>query len=161
WSLFDPKEVPDLPDLYGEAFTRAYRAYEAEGRHVRQIPARTLYGRMMRTLAQTGNGWMTFKDAANRTSNQTARPENVIHLSNLCTEILEVTSDGETAVCNLGSVNLAAHLDGHLDGHSGLDWERLRATVRTAVRFLDRTIDLGFYPTPEAEKANLRWRPVG
>ena len=112
WSLFDPKEVPDLTDLYGEAFTRAYRAYEADGRYTRQLPARTLYGRMMRTLAQTGNGWMTFKDAANRTSNQTARPENVIHLSNLCTEILEVTSDGETAVCNLGSINLAAHLTG-------------------------------------------------
>ncbi|PZG19777.1 ribonucleoside-diphosphate reductase subunit alpha [Nonomuraea aridisoli] len=160
WSLFDPKDVPDLTDLYGEAFTAAYRAYEAEGRFVRQIPARTLYGRMMRTLAQTGNGWMTFKDAANRTSNQTARPENVIHLSNLCTEILEVTSDAETAVCNLGSVNLAAHLTGHLDG-GDLDWERLRRTVRTAVRFLDRTIDLGFYPTPEAEAANKRWRPMG
>lgn len=157
WSLFDPKQVPDLTDLYGEAFTRAYRAYEAEGRFVRQIPARTLYGRMMRTLAQTGNGWMTFKDAANRTSNQTARPENVIHLSNLCTEILEVTSDAETAVCNLGSVNLAAHLR---EG-DGIDWDRLRATVRTAVRFLDVTIDLGFYPTPEAEAANGRWRPIG
>ncbi|MET7329010.1 ribonucleoside-diphosphate reductase subunit alpha [Nonomuraea sp. NPDC005650] len=156
WSLFDPKEVPDLTDLYGDAFTRAYRAYEAAGRHVRQIPARTLYGRMMRTLAQTGNGWMTFKDAANRTSNQTGRPGNVIHLSNLCTEILEVTSDAETAVCNLGSVNLAAHL---LDGE--VDWDRLRTTVRTAVRFLDRTIDLGFYPTPEAEAANRRWRPIG
>ncbi|MEU7857414.1 ribonucleoside-diphosphate reductase subunit alpha [Nonomuraea sp. NPDC049141] len=156
WSLFDPKEVPDLTDLYGEAFTRAYRVYEAEGRYTRQLPARTLYGRMMRTLAQTGNGWMTFKDAANRTSNQTARPENVIHLSNLCTEILEVTSDGETAVCNLGSINLAAHL---VDG--GVDWDRLRQTVRTAVRFLDRTIDLGFYPTPEAEAANKRWRPIG
>ncbi|WP_431912210.1 ribonucleoside-diphosphate reductase subunit alpha [Nonomuraea jabiensis] len=156
WSLFDPKEVPDLTDLYGDAFTRAYRAYEAAGRHVRQIPARTLYGRMMRTLAQTGNGWMTFKDAANRTSNQTGRPGNVIHLSNLCTEILEVTSDAETAVCNLGSINLAAHL---LAGD--LDWDRLRATVRTAVRFLDRTIDLGFYPTPEAEAANKRWRPIG
>ncbi|WP_407940759.1 ribonucleoside-diphosphate reductase subunit alpha [Nonomuraea antri] len=156
WSLFDPKEVPDLTDLYGEAFTAAYRAYEAAGRFTRQLPARTLYGRMMRTLAQTGNGWMTFKDAANRTSNQTARPENVIHLSNLCTEILEVTSDGETAVCNLGSVNLAAHL---IDG--GVDWDKLRATVRTAVRFLDRTIDLGFYPTPEAEAANRRWRPIG
>ncbi|MFI7614517.1 ribonucleoside-diphosphate reductase subunit alpha [Nonomuraea terrae] len=156
WSLFDPKDVPDLTDLYGEAFTAAYRAYEAEGRFARQIPARTLYGRMMRTLAQTGNGWMTFKDAANRTSNQTARPENVIHLSNLCTEILEVTSDAETAVCNLGSVNLAAHLAG-----GDLDWERLRRTVRTAVRFLDRTIDLGFYPTPEAEAANKRWRPMG
>ncbi|MEV0236320.1 ribonucleoside-diphosphate reductase subunit alpha [Nonomuraea sp. NPDC050786] len=156
WSLFDPKEVPDLTDLYGEAFTAAYRDYEAAGRYVRQIPARTLYGRMMRTLAQTGNGWMTFKDAANRTSNQTARPENVIHLSNLCTEILEVTSDGETAVCNLGSINLAGHLAG-----GDMDWERLRGTVRTAVRFLDRTIDLGFYPTPEAEAANRRWRPIG
>ncbi|MEU6780160.1 ribonucleoside-diphosphate reductase subunit alpha [Nonomuraea angiospora] len=156
WSLFDPKEVPDLTDLYGDAFTRAYRAYEAAGRHVRQIPARTLYGRMMRTLAQTGNGWMTFKDAANRTSNQTGRPGNVIHLSNLCTEILEVTSDAETAVCNLGSINLATHL---LTGD--LDWDRLRGTVRTAVRFLDRTIDLGFYPTPEAEAANRRWRPIG
>ncbi|MGI5288950.1 ribonucleoside-diphosphate reductase subunit alpha [Nonomuraea polychroma] len=164
WSLFDPKEVPDLTDLYGEAFTAAYRAYEAAGRYVRQIPARTLYGRMMRTLAQTGNGWMTFKDAVNRTSNQTARPENVIHLSNLCTEILEVTSDAETAVCNLGSINLAAHLTGHLTGHlagADMDWERLRRTVRTAVRFLDRTIDLGFYPTPEAEAANKRWRPIG
>ncbi|WP_336215173.1 ribonucleoside-diphosphate reductase subunit alpha [Nonomuraea sp. LPB2021202275-12-8] len=157
WSLFDPKQVPDLTDLYGEAFTRAYRAYEAEGRSVRQIPARTLYGRMMRTLAQTGNGWMTFKDAANRTSNQTARPENVIHLSNLCTEILEVTSDTETAVCNLGSINLAAHL---LD-RDGIDFDRLRRTARTAVRFLDATIDLGFYPTPEAEAANKRWRPIG
>ncbi|MFG1706630.1 ribonucleoside-diphosphate reductase subunit alpha [Nonomuraea sp. M3C6] len=156
WSLFDPKEVPDLTDLYGDAFTAAYRAYEASGRFSRQIPARTLYGRMMRTLAQTGNGWMTFKDAANRASNQTARPENVIHLSNLCTEILEVTSDGETAVCNLGSINLAAHLTG-----ADVDWERLRGTVRTAVRFLDRTIDLGFYPTPEAEAANKRWRPIG
>ncbi|GHE32781.1 ribonucleoside-diphosphate reductase [Streptosporangium violaceochromogenes] len=156
WSLFDPKEVPHLPDLYGAAFDEAYRAAEAEGRFVRRVPARALYGRMMRTLAQTGNGWMTFKDAANRTSNQTARPANVIHLSNLCTEILEVTGDAETAVCNLGSINLAAHLDG-----AGIDWERLRRTVRTAVRFLDRTIDLGFYPTPEARAANERWRPIG
>ncbi|MBB2911449.1 ribonucleoside-diphosphate reductase alpha chain [Streptosporangium becharense] len=158
WSLFDPKDVPHLVDLYGAAFDEAYRAAEAEGRFVRRIPARTLYGRMMRTLAQTGNGWMTFKDAANRTSNQTARPGNVIHLSNLCTEILEVTSDAETAVCNLGSVNLAAHLDA---SGGDLDWTRLRATVRTAVRFLDRTIDLGFYPTSEAEAANRRWRPIG
>lgn len=156
WSLFDPKEVPELTDLYGAEFEAKYRAYEAAGQYVRQISARSLYGRMMRTLAQTGNGWMTFKDAANRTSNQTARPENVIHLSNLCTEILEVTSDAETAVCNLGSVNLAAHLAGE-----DMDWERLRGTVRTAVRFLDRTIDLGFYPTPEAGAANRRWRPIG
>jgi ribonucleoside-diphosphate reductase alpha chain len=157
WSLFDPKEVPELTDLWGEAFDARYREAEAAGRYVRQVPARALYARMMRTLAQTGNGWMTFKDAANRTSNQTALAENVIHLSNLCTEILEVTGDAETAVCNLGSINLAAHLT----GSDGLDWARLRVTVRTAVRFLDRTIDLGYYPTPEAEAANLKWRPIG
>ncbi|MFC6886716.1 ribonucleoside-diphosphate reductase subunit alpha [Actinomadura yumaensis] len=156
WSLFDPKEVPELTDLWGEAFDEAYRRAEAEGRYVRRVPARRLYGRMMRTLAETGNGWMTFKDAANRACNQTAEPGNVVHLSNLCTEILEVTSDGETAVCNLGSVNLAAHT-----GPSGVEWERLRRTVRTAVRFLDRTIDRGFYPTREAAGANRRWRPVG
>ncbi|SDR27833.1 ribonucleoside-diphosphate reductase subunit alpha [Thermostaphylospora chromogena] len=156
WSLFDPKEVPELVDLWGEEFEAAYRAAEAEGRYVRQVRARALYGRMMRTLAQTGNGWMTFKDTANRTSNQTARRENVIHLSNLCTEILEVTSDAETAVCNLGSINLAAHLT-----DDGVDWARLRRTARTALRFLDRSIDLSFYPTPQARAANLRWRPVG
>ncbi len=156
WSLFDPKEVPELVDLWGEDFDAAYRAAERDERHVRRIPARRLYGAMMRTLAQTGNGWMTFKDAANRACNQTAEPGNVVHLSNLCTEILQVTSDDETAVCNLGSINLAAHVDG-----GDVDWARLRATARTAVRFLDRTIDRGFYPTPEAKAANLRWRPVG
>ncbi|MFI0406352.1 ribonucleoside-diphosphate reductase subunit alpha [Actinomadura sp. 3N508] len=156
WSLFDPKEVPELADLWGDAFDEAYRAAEKAGRFVRQLPARKLYGRMMRTLAETGNGWMTFKDAANRSCNQTLEPGQTVHLSNLCTEILEVTSDGEAAVCNLGSVNLAAHV-----GPSGMDWERLRSTVRTAIRFLDRTIDRGFYPTPEAETANRKWRPVG
>ena len=156
WSLFDPKEVPELPDLWGEEFDAAYRRAEAEGRYVRRVPARRLYGRMMRTLAETGNGWMTFKDAANRACNQTAEPGRVVHLSNLCTEILEVTGPDETAVCNLGSVNLAAHTT-----PGGVDWERLRATVRTAVRFLDRTIDRGFYPTEEAAEANRRWRPVG
>ncbi|PZG12190.1 ribonucleoside-diphosphate reductase subunit alpha [Micromonospora craterilacus] len=156
WSLFDPDEVPELPDLWGAEFDAAYRAAEQQGRAVRQVPARELYGRMMRTLAQTGNGWMTFKDAANRLCNQTAEPGNVVHLSNLCTEIVEVSSDAETAVCNLGSVNLAAHLR---DG--GIDWERLRATVRTAVTFLDRVIDINYYPTPQAAASNPRWRPVG
>ncbi len=156
WSLFDPKEVPELVDLWGAEFETAYRAAEAEGRYARQIPARQLYGAMMRTLAQTGNGWMTFKDAANRACNQTAEAGNVVHLSNLCTEILEVTHDGETAVCNLGSINLAAHV-----GEEGMDWAGLRSTARTAVRFLDRTIDRGFYPTPEAATANRKWRPVG
>ncbi|MEV1108292.1 ribonucleoside-diphosphate reductase subunit alpha [Micromonospora sp. NPDC049751] len=156
WSLFDPDEVPELPDLWGERFDAAYRAAEAQGRYVRQLPARELYGKMMRTLAQTGNGWMTFKDAANRLCNQTAEPGNVVHLSNLCTEIIEVSSDDETAVCNLGSVNVAAHLT-----DEGIDWERLRATVRTAVTFLDRVIDINYYPTPQAAASNPRWRPVG
>lgn len=158
WSLIDPDEVPELPDLWGEEFDRAYRAAEADGRFVRQVPARELYGRMMRTLAQTGNGWMTFKDAANRTCNQTAEPGNVVHLSNLCTEIVEVSSDGETAVCNLGSVNLVSHLTASRDG---IDWERLRSTVRTAVTYLDRVIDINYYPSAESAASNPRWRPVG
>jgi ribonucleoside-diphosphate reductase alpha chain len=156
WSLIDPDVVPELPDLWGEDFDAAYRAAEADGRYVRQVKARELYGRMMRTLAQTGNGWMTFKDTANRTCNQTGAAGPVVHLSNLCTEIIEVSSDAETAVCNLGSVNLARHLSG-----DGLDWEQLRATVRTAVPFLDRVIDLGYYPTEQAAASNRRWRPVG
>ncbi|GAA1152281.1 ribonucleoside-diphosphate reductase subunit alpha [Streptomyces javensis] len=157
WSLFSPADAPALVDLWGEEFDAAYRRAEAEGKAVKQVPARQLYARMMRTLAQTGNGWMTFKDAANRTANQTAEPGRVVHSSNLCTEILEVTNDGETAVCNLGSVNLAAHL-----GEDGqLDWERLDATVRTAVTFLDRVVDINFYPTEEAGASNSRWRPVG
>ncbi|SCL73067.1 ribonucleoside-diphosphate reductase alpha chain [Micromonospora peucetia] len=156
WSLFDPDVVPELPDLWGDEFDAAYRAAEEQGRYVRQVRARELYGRMMRTLAQTGNGWMTFKDAANRLCNQTAEPGNVVHLSNLCTEIIEVSSDAETAVCNLGSVNLAAHLTA-----GGIDWERLRATVRTAVTFLDRVIDINYYPTSQAAASNPRWRPVG
>ncbi|GAA0898640.1 MULTISPECIES: ribonucleoside-diphosphate reductase subunit alpha [Streptomyces violaceusniger group] len=157
WSLFSPADAPDLVDLWGEEFDAAYRRAEAEGKAVKQVPARQLYARMMRTLAQTGNGWMTFKDAANRTANQTAEPGRVVHSSNLCTEILEVTNDGETAVCNLGSVNLAAHL-----GEDGqLDWERLDATVHTAVTFLDRVVDINFYPTEEAGASNSRWRPVG
>jgi ribonucleoside-diphosphate reductase alpha chain len=156
WSLFDPSEVPELPDLWGEAFEQAYRTAEQAGRYVRQVKARDLYARMMRTLAQTGNGWMTFKDAANRLCNQAAEPGNVVHLSNLCTEIIEISSDRETAVCNLGSVNLAAHI---ADG--GIDWERLRATVRTAVTFLDRVIDINYYPSEQASASNPRWRPVG
>ncbi|WP_457207311.1 ribonucleoside-diphosphate reductase subunit alpha [Nocardioides sp. P5_C9_2] len=163
WSLIDPDAVPELPDLWGAAFDEAYRAAEAEGRYVRQVKARDLYARMMRTLAQTGNGWMTFKDAANRTCNQTRDQHPgqgpngpVVHLSNLCTEIIEVSSDGETAVCNLGSVNLARHLTG-----GSLDWDALRATVRTAVPLLDRVIDVNFYPSTEAAASNPRWRPVG
>ncbi|MEU6811231.1 ribonucleoside-diphosphate reductase subunit alpha [Streptomyces sp. NPDC046831] len=158
WSLFSPSDVPELVDLWGEEFDTAYRAAEAAGLARRTLPARDLYGRMMRTLAQTGNGWMTFKDAANRTANQTAEPGHVIHSSNLCTEILEITDDGETAVCNLGSVNLGAFAD---PATGDLDWERLDATVRTAVTFLDRVVDINYYPTGQAARSNARWRPVG
>ncbi|MEU3095537.1 ribonucleoside-diphosphate reductase subunit alpha [Streptomyces sp. NPDC006967] len=156
WSLFSPADVPELVDLWGEEFDAAYRAAEAKGLAKKTLPARELYGRMMRTLAQTGNGWMTFKDTANRTANQTAEPGHVIHSSNLCTEILEVTDDGETAVCNLGSVNLGAFVE-----HGDIDWERLDETVRTAVAFLDRVVDINFYPTEQAGRSNTRWRPVG
>ncbi|AVT29319.1 ribonucleoside-diphosphate reductase subunit alpha [Plantactinospora sp. BC1] len=167
WSLFDPDEVPELPDLWGAEFDAAYRAAEEQGRYVRQVRARDLYGRMMRTLAQTGNGWMTFKDTSNRLCNQTAEPGNVVHLSNLCTEIIEVSGDTETAVCNLGSVNLAAHLvagpadPGASAAEDRIDWVRLRETVRTAVTFLDRVIDINYYPSREAAASNPRWRPVG
>ncbi|MEO6021295.1 MAG: ribonucleoside-diphosphate reductase subunit alpha [Knoellia sp.] len=162
WSLIDPDQAPELVDLWGPAFEEAYRRAEADGRYVRQVQARDLYSKMMRTLAQTGQGWMTFKDASNRTCNQTDDSGEVgapiVHLSNLCTEILEVSSDGETAVCNLGSVNVAAHLTPERDG---VDWDRLRATVRTAVPLLDRVIDINYYPSPESAASNPRWRPVG
>ncbi|MGR8008366.1 ribonucleoside-diphosphate reductase subunit alpha [Streptomyces hypolithicus] len=157
WSLFSPSDVPELVDLWGDAFDTAYRKAEADGLARTTIPARQLYGRMMRTLAQTGNGWMTFKDASNRTANQTAEPGSVVHSSNLCTEILEVTDDGETAVCNLGSVNLGAFVL----GNGEIDWERLDETVRTAVTFLDRVVDINFYPTEQAGRSNAKWRPVG
>jgi ribonucleoside-diphosphate reductase alpha chain len=156
WSLFDPKDVPELPDLWGQAFEDAYAVAETRGLARKQIPARELYGRMMRTLAQTGNGWMTFKDKANRACNQTAHPQSVVHLSNLCTEILEVTGAAESAVCNLGSINLARHMAG-----GEFDFDKLAHTVELAVRQLDRVIDMNFYPLASARASNLRWRPVG
>jgi ribonucleoside-diphosphate reductase alpha chain len=155
WSLFDPKSVPELPDLWGDAFERAYVQAEEQGLATRTVKARELYARMMRVLGETGNGWMTFKDASNRTCNQVG-PGRTVHLSNLCTEILEVTSADETAVCNLGSINLAQHV--HEDG---FDFDKLAETVRVAVRQLDRVIDLNFYPIESARRSNLRWRPVG
>ncbi|MGW9375554.1 ribonucleoside-diphosphate reductase subunit alpha [Streptomyces xanthophaeus] len=160
WSLFSPADVPELVDLWGDEFDAAYRKAEAQGLARKTMPARDLYGRMMRTLAQTGQGWMTFKDASNRTANQTAEPGTVVHSSNLCTEIIEVTNDGETAVCNLGSVNLGAFVVEGADGGE-IDWERLDETVRTAVTFLDRVVDINFYPTEQAGRSNARWRPVG
>ncbi|MEZ5238215.1 MAG: ribonucleoside-diphosphate reductase subunit alpha [Microthrixaceae bacterium] len=168
WSLFDPKKVPHLVDLYGEEFEAAYLAAEAEGLYERQVSARQLYSRMMRTLAETGNGWMTFKDASNRKCNQTGGPgadgsgaPRVVHLSNLCTEILEVTNQAETAVCNLGSVNLGSMVRPGADGVVAFDFARLAEVVRTAVPYLDRVVDINFYPTEEAGNSNARWRPVG
>jgi ribonucleoside-diphosphate reductase alpha chain len=156
WSLFDPKDVPEFVDLYGDDFESAYFAAEAAGLAVRQVPARELYGKMMRTLAQTGNGWMTFKDASNRACNQTAEPGSTVHLSNLCTEILEVTSSDRTAVCNLGSINLGRHVT-----TGAFDYAKLARTVRLAVRQLDRVIDATFYPIEKAANSNHDWRPVG
>ena len=174
WSLFDPKKVPDLTDTYGEEFRAIYEQAEAEGRFETQVPARGLYTRMMRTLAETGNGWMTFKDASNAKCNQTGpgspgganARDRVVHLSNLCTEIIEVTSAAETAVCNLGSVNLGAFVPRATSASNGrapagFDFERLGEVVRLVVGFLDRVIDINYYPTGESAASNRRWRPVG
>lgn len=172
WSLFDPRKVPHFVDLWGEEFEQAYVAAEEEGIAEREVSARELYARMMRSLAQTGNGWMTFKDASNAKCNQTADAKNVVHLSNLCTEILEVTSQKETAVCNLGSVNLGKFVLTH-DPATGeplpadaplidrFDFAELGRVTRTAVTYLDRVIDINYYPTDEASASNERWRPVG
>jgi ribonucleoside-diphosphate reductase alpha chain len=156
WSLFDPKAVPHFPDVFGDDFELAYLKAEEENLFMRQIPARDLYAKMMRAMAQTGNGWMTFKDSSNRKSNQTAREGNVVHLSNLCTEIIEVTSDDETAVCNLGSINAARYVR---DGQ--FDFEKLRHNVQLAVRQLDRVIDLNYYAIPSTSQSNNRWRNIG
>jgi ribonucleoside-diphosphate reductase alpha chain len=159
WTLFSPDEVPDLHDLYGAAFAEAYRGYEAaadrgEIRVFRRVRAVELWRRMLTVLFETGHPWITFKDACNLRSPQ--QHDGVVHSSNLCTEITLNTTVDETAVCNLGSVNLVAHLTG-----DGLDAELLRDTVKTAVRMLDNVIDVNFYTTPESERANQRHRPVG
>jgi ribonucleoside-diphosphate reductase alpha chain len=161
WSLFDSKDVPQLPDLFGDPFTEAYEKAESDKLYLRQIKARDLYARMMRSLAETGNGWMTFKDATNLKCNQTGKPGNVVHLSNLCTEITEVTSATQTAVCNLGSINLARHITTGADGRPAFDFEKLGATVRVAVPMLDRVIDVNYYPIAQAASSNAQWRPIG
>ena len=166
WSLFDPKKVPHLVDLYGDDFRKAYLEAESAGLYETQIPARQLYSRMMRALAETGNGWMTFKDSSNEKCNQTGTvaedgTPNVVHLSNLCTEILEVTNQAETAVCNLGSVNLGAMVRPNSSGDLDFDFDRLAEVVRLAVPFLDRVVDINYYPTDAAGNSNAKWRPVG
>ncbi|MCG8454842.1 MAG: ribonucleoside-diphosphate reductase subunit alpha, partial [Holophagales bacterium] len=159
WTLFSPDEVPDLHHLYGRAFEERYTHYErlvdkGEMKLVRRVEAKALWRKMLTMLFETGHPWMTFKDACNVRSPQDHC--GVIHSSNLCTEITLNTSADETAVCNLGSVNLAVHMK---DGH--LDHELLAATVETAIRMLDNVIDINFYPTPEARNSNLRHRPIG
>jgi len=156
WCLFDPKVVPHFPDLYGDAFETAYLDAEARHLFVKQVKARELYSRMMKTLAETGNGWMCFKDSSNRKCNQTEQADRAVHLSNLCTEIIEVSSKDETAVCNLGSINLARHMT-----NGSFDFEKLATTTVAAVRQLDRVIDVNFYPIESAKSSNLKWRPVG
>ncbi|MFK4089085.1 ribonucleoside-diphosphate reductase subunit alpha [Kribbella sp. NPDC020789] len=159
WTLFSPDEVPDLHDLFGDAFRTAYEKYEAaadrgEIRVFRRVRAVELWRRMLTVLFETGHPWITFKDACNLRSPQ--QHDGVVHSSNLCTEITLNTTVDETAVCNLGSVNLVAHLT-----ETGLDADLLRDTVKTAVRMLDNVIDVNFYTTPESERANQRHRPVG
>ncbi len=156
WSLFDPSIVPELCDLFGEEFERVYLESEKKELFSAQVKARDLYAKMMRTLAQTGNGWMTFKDHSNEKCNQTGAPSQTVHLSNLCTEIIEVTSKDETAVCNLGSINL-----GRLVKDGAFDFERLGEITRIAMRFLDRVIDINYYPTSTSSASNRAWRPVG
>ncbi|MGR9053059.1 MAG: ribonucleoside-diphosphate reductase subunit alpha [Gammaproteobacteria bacterium] len=159
WTLFSPEQVPDLHDFYGPDFERAYVAYEqkaarGEIKNFKTLPALTLWRKMLSMLFETGHPWITFKDPCNLRSPQ--RHVGVVHSSNLCTEITLNTSDNEIAVCNLGSVNLAAHIK---DG--ALDLRKLETTVNTAMRMLDNVIDYNFYSVPQARRANLRHRPVG
>jgi ribonucleoside-diphosphate reductase alpha chain len=159
WTLFSPSDVEDLHDLYGAAFEKRYEEYEAiaangDIAHFKTVEAEDLWRKMLMNLFETGHPWITFKDPSNVRSPQDHM--GVVHSSNLCTEILLNTSAEETAVCNLGSVNLTAHLK---DGK--LDEELIAKTVRTAIRLLDNVIDINFYPTAEARNANMRHRPVG
>lgn len=159
WTLFSPDEAADLHDLYGTAFREAYERYEAKAargelRVFKKVQAAALWRKMLTMLFETGHPWITFKDACNIRSPQ--RHVGVVHSSNLCTEITLNTSDDEIAVCNLGSVNLAEHV---VDG--SLDHDRLRETIRTAMRMLDNVIDINYYGVPQARRSNLRHRPVG
>ena len=159
WTLFSPDEVADLHDLYGNRFAERYEEYERQAdagnlRQHRRVSAVELWRKMLTRLFETGHPWITFKDPSNIRSPQDHA--GVVHSSNLCTEILLNTSDHETAVCNLGSINLLEHV---VDGELNVDL--LSATVRTAIRMLDNVIDINFYPTTEAENSNRQHRPIG
>ncbi len=159
WTLFSPDEVPELHDLYGADFRTAYEQAEADAeagriKIFRKVRAVELWRRMLSMLFETGHPWITFKDVCNLRSPQ--QHIGVVHSSNLCTEITLNTSGDEVAVCNLGSVNLVAHV-----GESGLDHDKLKRTVSTAMRMLDNVVDINFYTIPEARRSNLKHRPVG
>ncbi|WP_404406808.1 ribonucleoside-diphosphate reductase subunit alpha [Pelagibacterium halotolerans] len=159
WTLFSPDEVPGLHDLYGAAFKAAYEQAEADAEAGRikvhkTIRAVDLWRKMLTMLFETGHPWITFKDPCNLRSPQ--QHVGVVHSSNLCTEITLNTSADEVAVCNLGSVNLVAHID-----DAGLDRDKLAKTVKTAMRMLDNVVDINFYTIPEARRSNLKHRPVG
>ena len=163
WTLFSPSDVPDLHDLYGTAFEKAYVAYEqkaerGEIKPSKKVAATDMWRKMLSMLFETGHPWITFKDPCNIRSPQ--QHAGVVHSSNLCTEITLNTSDTETAVCNLGSVNLPQHLK---DGPNGkvIDHEKLKRTIRTAMRMLDNVIDINYYAVKKARDSNMRHRPVG
>ncbi len=163
WTLFSPSSVPDLHDKFGQAFEDAYTAYEEKARRGEIKPAKTLqasdlWRKMLTMLFETGHPWITFKDACNVRSPQ--QHAGVVHSSNLCTEITLNTSDTETAVCNLGSVNLIQHLK---DGPNGkeIDHDKLKRTITVAMRMLDNVIDINYYAVKKARDSNLRHRPVG
>lgn len=159
WTLFSPNEVPDLHDLYGQAFEKKYTEYErlaekGEMVQFKKVEAMQIWRKMLSMLFETGHPWITFKDPSNIRSPQDHT--GVVHSSNLCTEILLNTSEKETAVCNLGSINLPAHIT-----NNGLNEKLLSQTISTAIRMFDNVIDINFYPTKEARGANLNHRPIG
>jgi len=159
WTLFSPEEVPELHDLFGKKFEQAYEAYEAKAAHgdiklFKTVNAAEMWRKMLGMLFETGHPWITFKDPCNvRYTNQ---HQGVVHSSNLCTEITLHTNDNEIAVCNLGSVNLAAHVD-----ENGLNMQQLEETITTAIRMLDNVVDYNYYSVPQARNSNLRHRPIG
>ncbi len=164
WTLFSPSTCPDLHDLFGAEFETAYTAYEekaarGEIKLFKKVPAAQLWRKMLGMLFETGHPWITFKDPCNVRSPQ--QHVGVVHSSNLCTEITLNTSDAEIAVCNLGSVNLVAHLKEQADGTLVLDHDKLKRTISVAMRMLDNVIDINYYAVAKARNSNLKHRPVG
>ncbi len=159
WTLFSPSDVRDLHEKFGRSFEEAYLRYEdkagrGELKLYKKIPALQLWRKMLSMLFETGHPWITFKDPCNLRSPQ--QHAGVVHSSNLCTEITLNTSNDEIAVCNLGSINLVAHLD-----ENGLDFAKIKTTISTAMRMLDNVIDINYYAVDKARNSNLRHRPVG